>query len=169
MYIFYFQVPFGPFIQICMRRRTDHNRIAFGPATFMFLSMASLMIGLCYDIKMYRFLKQRKKHVQPGVAMIAWKPDVPTVSYGSNSSLKATVPIKATCLGAVNLMVCLPTLLVFVKGFKLISVTLSIFQVSGMLIVTCHMPLILLLTVKSNAKKASPPLVQPPVELQFHD
>ncbi len=84
-----------------------------------------------------------------------------------------TVPIQATGLGLVNLIITAFFLLLIFGG------NIDIKVQAGYISVTCitvylslHMPLVLLLTVKSNEKKKillNPPVVNPPSELQFHE
>ncbi len=167
IYTFYFNVPFGPAIEVCFKNSNASTMTSIGPVIVNSIGVTGLVIGVVYDIKMYRFLKQRKKQVQPGIAMVAWKQEVPAVSYGSNSSLRATVPIQATCLGAVNLVVWMPITFILIKGFNMKSILPYIVKILVFVIVAFHMPMILLLTVKSNSKK--PQSVQPPAELQFHE
>ncbi len=171
LYLLYFKAPFGPIIKTCYERNGGDTSTKDPPggALLTVVCAASLMVGLFYDIRMYRFLKQRKKRVQPGIAMIAWKQEVPAVSLGTNASYKATVPIKATCLGAINLLIIMPVLFTLVKGFELTSASPFILRIIALIIVNVHLPLILLLTVKTNSKKVTPQLVQPPAELQFHE
>ncbi len=145
-YVFYFQAPFGPAVDVCFKTSVTKGRPVFGPAIITSIGIAGLLIGILYDIKMYHFLKQRKKLVQPGIAMIAWKQEVPAMSIGPNASLKATVPIKATCLGALNLMVFLPILYILINEFQLGPYLPYIMKITALIIATVHMPLILLLT-----------------------
>ena len=168
-YTLYFQTSFGPSVNTCTN--DEDNRLTessgFWSVSILAFGISGLMIGMVYDIKMYLFLRMRRKQIQPEIAMIPWKQDaIPAVSFGSKSNFKATVPIKATCLGAINIIFLLPIMYLLVNQFEF---GISVMKIIALLITTFHMPLILLMTVKSNSKKANAQQVQPPAELQFHE
>ncbi len=166
----YFKSSFGPGVNTCYNSndKTIATASGFGSAIIMAFGVSGLVIGMIFDIKMYLFLKRRRQQVHSGgVAMISWKQEVvPKISYGAKSNFKGTVPIKATALGAVNIVLLLPIMFLMVNQSE---ISIPIMKIMSLLIINFHMPLILLLTVKSNSKKAVPPQVVPPAELQFHE
>ena len=169
---FLYQEPFGPVLEACYKStKTSSNKLHFGPPFALVTAVFALVIGIGYDLAMLRFLKQRRS-IKPVLELVSWNQhhQPPIVSQGSNDkSSKGTVPIQATCLGVVNLCVVLVYFYVLVFGMGQ-EEYLTYFMLSGGIgCLIVHMPLVLLLTVKSNEKKHSRMIVAPPTELQFHD
>ncbi len=92
---------------------------------------------------------------------------------GTNNaaSNKATVPIRATALGIVNVMVIMNLLIILNFGLGSGEFLTYFLIICALAITVVHMPLVLLLTVKSNEKKMSEPgpisTLVPPSGLQF--
>ena len=110
--------------------------------------------------------------IQPQIAMVAWAPQQSLlVSANHNDYSKRTIPIQATCLGVVNLI--LLAAVGYISTFHFsssIGIENFFFQNYVNIYVATHMPLVLLLTVKSNEKKkTSPQIINPPLGLQFHE
>ena len=172
---FVFQIPFGPFTLQCVDPNTvlDTSVKDFaGPLAIVAFGGMGLLVGIIFDIAMFRFLKKRQEMIQPQIAMVAWAPQQPLlVSPGQYDYSKRTIPIQATCLGVVNLI--LLFILSYTSTFHFFSLTgfgEFILQNHVNIYVAMHMPLLLLLTVKSNEmKKPSQAQVSPPLGLQFHD
>ena len=170
-----FKIPMSPPIIQCMnpcqpvKLKLQHT---IAPMIFGAVGMSGLMTGIVFDIGMFRFLKKRQDLVHPQVAMVAWAPQQPPlVSPGQEKDYSnRTVPIQATCLGLVCLLVqiCIGYLVTFHLGSIILAK--SVFQNPLNIFVAIHMPLVLLLTVKSNIKKKPKQQhVIPPIGLQFHD
>ncbi len=170
---------FGPVINLCMKRLpSKSNRAVPEILTAFAFGMTGLVTGIVFDIAMYLFLRKRRRIASnPKIAMIAWGPlandnPVPLVSPGTKdlSKSKATVPIKATCLGVVNLFSV--TIFQYLAQFRFSHDVLSRFVMLVVfgLYLAFHMPLVIWLTVKSNSKKkVSKPIIAPPRGLQFHE
>ncbi len=161
--------PFGPVLEACYTPdKESQDHVSFGPLVVLVTNIAALTIGILYDLAMLRFLRQRRQ-VTPALAMVAWG-QPPLVAPGSNdNSSKATVPIQATCLGIVNLCVVTVYFYVFVLSLGSIEDMTYFMLSAGIGILVVHMPLVLLLTVKSNEKRIAKSFIVPPNQLQFHD
>ncbi len=164
-----FNASFGPVLNTCMDHDSGHVTL-IGPAMILSISISGLSIGLVFDTLMYRFVKQKRNaSVQPQLAMIAWGP--PLVSHGPKDKMKVTIPIQATCLGIVNLLIILTS--VHFAVFYFANAGIGQYVLRGCVGVynMIHMPLVLLLTIKSNNKKktAGQSGISPPQELQFHE
>ncbi len=180
--VLYFEASFGPVVDVCYDGA--ESRPTFGATIALSIGLTGLVIGIIFDIAMYRFLKRRQSNTQPEMpmAMIAWEPEVPMVTCGpstSGQSSKATVPIKATCLGAVNLVIVVVMLFVL-HNLNMDSKSLPVpiaLKIGAMIVVIVHMPLVLVLTVKSHQNPKHVPVkinnrefkVIPPSTLQFHE
>ncbi len=124
-YTYNLEVPFGPLVQLCYKHPESlKTGLPFPPLLFLLTATFSTVIGIVFDIAMFRFLKERRQKVSPQIAMVSWDhhqiQQPPLVSYGPNEKiLRAMVPIKATCLGLVNLVIIL--LILYIGHFGLDS------------------------------------------------
>ncbi len=186
LYPLYLEASFGPVIEVCYRSKADADQPVFGATLSGIFAVAGLVIGVAFDMAMFNFMLNRKKQrkiVQPRLAMIAWRgtpapeqnddPPIPMVSYNNKDKQtmsKATVPIKATCLGTFNAIAVLFALFILSNRLQLESAGLYFLKISAMSVNVLLMPLVLLLTVKSNTKKGHRhQQVHPPRNLQYHD
>ncbi len=173
---------FGPVVDVCYRDilSDDYTPSKLIPASSFLLISMSTSITIGFELAMYRFIKKRRQQVQPEVALVSWNGNgqedfqPPRVSYGSKDPYaKVLVPMKATCLGLVSLLMCVIVMLIVLFGFGLendVEFRVYFLHILAMLGFITDMPLILWLTVKSNEKKVSKgPVVKPPMELQFHE
>ena len=178
--VYHLEVPFGPSIVICSNadNRSESGMAisedqSFPGALLIFsIEIPCLVMGIIFDIGMYRFLKKRKASVQPQVAMIAWgSNEPPLVSPGSKDSFNSTIPIQATCLGTFSMILACLTTLAIIFQFDYQIKMHVVFSSSIVAYDVMHMPLVLFLTVKSNEKKARnhSTNILPPQGLHFHD
>ncbi len=125
----------------------------------------SVVIGLVNDIAMARFLK-RQNQVAP-IEMSVWVLDVPLIARPKHqiNESKMTVPVKATAIGG-----CLLLFLLIMFGTVLSRTSLAPLVVI-LIFYEIYVPLIVLVTIKSNDQKSknAVKLIHPPIGLQFHD
>ncbi len=183
--VLYFKASFSPVIEAC---HDEEARPISGASSSLAIGMICLVVGISYDAAMFRFLKKRQNQVKNSVAMVAWKPSEqiktdqekensceqpphpPFVSWGSNDyTSRTTIPIKATLLGVINLLILLALIYIFTYGFGNPSWASFFLQTSAMVSVTLHMPLVLLFTIKSNEKTSAKLNIRPPEGLHFHE
>ncbi len=169
-------IPFGPVVESCYRQPDQFNgTLPWPPLLSFFISVCSLTIGIVFDIAMLNFLRKRRQRIQPKVAMISWNNHnvrPPLVSLGPNDkSHNSTIPIQATCLGVVNMCFILVLLYFGTLGLDQKRNRLYYASAAAAVCNVIHMPLVLLLTVKSNNKKSKKRnlLTLPPTGLQFHE
>ena len=175
---FVYRLSFGPVIDICYNpnynesNETNQSHSLVGPKLPLAVAGACLTIGVIFDVQMFRFIKKKRKEIQPSVAMMTWKhsqPPMVSLSQKDTNASKATIPIQATALGVVNLGV-IVLLFIMVQGFGLGKDSPYFIAVVGLLVLVTHMPLILLFTVKSHVKQQQQTnkKICPPSGLQFH-
>ncbi len=183
--VFYFNASFSPVIDACYN---NEIHIVSGSFVSLGIGVTCLSVGIFYDVAMYRFLKKRYGQVNNMVAMVAWKQppndqgqdqqeavsenqqQAPFISWGAKDyTSKATIPIKATLLGMVNLVILLVLIYIFANGFGYPTWTSFFLQTTAMVSVTLHMPFVLLFAIKSNEKTSAKLNVSPPEGLQFHE
>ncbi len=198
--VYFYQSPFGPVISTCLIQNNKTTvpdpdpdppglPIFLGPMLVFATGALGLIIDIVFDSAMFMFLRKRKQSlVQPQIAMIAWGPrdnpeplsmsdtennPIPFVSLGTKDlkASKATVPIKATCLGLAYLVIVGIVIYFVVFRFGQDIAGRYLFRLCMAGFISCHIPLVLLLTVKSNRKKDSKRrnAVAPPSGLQFHE
>ena len=172
---FFFSQPFGPVIEACYKPSDNlSDDLIFGPAFALFTSGFGMVVGIVFDLKMACFLKHRQTSVQPAIALVSWdQHQPPLVSPGSNdNSYKLTIPIQATCLGIVNLCFLTAFVCAFLFGLGKAEYVTYFLHSGGVFCIVIHMPLVLLLTVKTNQKRMSQPKAPGPVlqlnQLHFH-
>ncbi len=170
---YFYSVPFGHITAACYHSVNGYpNFIPIGPAITIILMVLALTTGIVFDLKMLFFLRSRQS-VKPEIAMVSWnrRHQPPLISHGKNDqSSKLTIPIQATCLGVVNLSVILVFGFIANSGFFLGEYTVYFLLSLATTCLAVHMPLVLLLTVKSNENKVTKTLVvAPPARLQFHE
>ncbi len=153
---FGFNASFGPVLQTCLAKEISQEvqKLLIGPALTLVIGSISLVLGIVYDIAMYRFLKRRNSAAHPHIAMVAWEP--PLVSAGPNDKMKATVPIKATALGCVNLCIICLVIYFVVFHFSASEFGQYAFRTCLGLYAIAQMPLILFLTVHPSVCFVSP-------------
>ena len=103
--------------------------------------------------------------------MVSLAAPQPLVAHSSNDShSKSTVPVKATCLGIVNLAFVVVIFYLLTMGFGQVA-SLHFGMALGTFCVVIQMPLVLLLTVKSNQKKRekASSVIGPPKGLRIHE
>ncbi len=166
--VFGYNASFGPVLQSCHEAKNPSTSptVIIGPVLCLLTGASGLAIGIIFDIGMYKFLKRRQTVICPAIAMVAWGP--PIVSGGSKDKMKATVPIKATTLGVINLCIIFIINYFIVFHFSNADYGRYAFRTCLGLYAMAHMPLILFLTVKSNKSKGASN-VHPPHGLQFHE
>ncbi len=177
-YFTYFrQVPFGPVVEVCYKFPEDFNKggTPAPPIISLLVAISSLVIGIVFDIAMFRFLRKRRQQTKPNNATASGNSigQPPLVTYGSNdASSKASIPIQATCLGVVNLVIMLLLLYLLTIGLDQKEIGLYCIYAAGLTCNSIHMPLVLFLTVKSKDKKyikSSIPTHPSSGGLQFHE
>ncbi len=165
--------PLGFMVAYC-----SGKELAFEPLTagIMSTAIASVGIGLWYDMAMIRFLRARNR-IAP-MAMVVWstgsQPINPEPGINNNNAagFRLTIPIKATLIGSSFLVLAILIAGATVTSFKTQSVSLfeGIAYSSLFLFYDIYMPLIVFLATKSNNKRQdNRNNVIPPAGLQFHD
>ncbi len=139
--------------------------------SFGFFLIIFFGIGLIHDYAMIKFIKKRKSLVKPEVQLVAWG-EVPQPPFVSGLDYtRSTVPIKATCLGIVNIIIILAFNLLSTLAFERRSFAYLYGHIVRLHLFV-QLPPTLMLTVKSN-KKANPDnhglKITPPRGLQFYE
>ena len=70
--VYWYQEAFGPIVQSCQSSATL-VKVDYTASTLINLvGLATMISGILYDFAMYHFIKNRKKSVQPKVAIVSW-------------------------------------------------------------------------------------------------
>ena len=169
-----FRASFGPVVDVCYNKDHSDNILLVGPVFAATIAVTGIITGIIFDIAMLWFLRKRQAVVQPAVAMISWDlvEPRPLADNGlDDENEKAMIPIRATCLNIVYLVFVILILSILVLGFGQDDFTEYLVLSSCSFGCAIHTPLVLRLTVKSNAEdqEGDQQAVVPPQELQFYD
>ena len=203
---------FGPGIEICYNSSDYVYRAWIGPTIALGIALSGILIGIAYDLAMFRFLRRRRllqvQPLQPSLALVPWsqgqnrdgepaqahpepghvrdnyqhplpqghhggQPPLVSQAFKANDAYaKATIPIQATALGIFNLILMGLLVYILAYGIGLSKFTVYLGISCSSTSVVIHLPLVLMLTVKSQGKKknaVNPVQVCPPSGLHFHE
>ena len=71
-----FEASFGPVVDDCFiisdEEQPSTKRSLLGARLLLAAGLTGLVIGMIFDVAMFQFLKNRKKHVQP-IPLVSWQ------------------------------------------------------------------------------------------------
>ena len=126
----------------------------------LILAFLAIVTSLGLDLAMLAFVRSRAR-VAP-LRLVVWTTESSAPS-SSQDDLKDTIPVNSSILSTISLVV-----LASVNGSMVKVLPRSYETMASALVLLTHLPLILILTVKSQEKKAGT-RPNPPTGLQYYD
>ena len=84
---------FGPAVGACVGPGTDVESQKLGPKISTAIGMLSLITGVVFDCAMWKFLKDRRKKLQPAVALVHWAKTASTTPGQPETSIQGNIKI----------------------------------------------------------------------------